>query len=125
MASQQASELPSQVLRVIQHVALSEASPANRLLLVASMCGVCHQWRSVCCEVPANAALCFDSALDAAPPAPGGLMGRFRKVSSARKAECFAAVAKLLHGEAAERCCWPFLAWGRVPPNAYTAPDQP
>ena len=93
------SSLPTGVLRIIAaKAARDEPNPGNRLLLALSMCGVCSSWRSACCQVPEEAGLAFDG-LDSGPPAPGGMMSRFRRAPMATKTVVFTAAARLLSGE--------------------------
>jgi hypothetical protein len=102
--------LPAEVLRKVQLLALNgEPNPSSRLLLLLSMCGVCHQWRQLCSEVDQETALAFDG-LETAPPARGGVITRFRKTPSSKKTEVFEAAARLLTGEAGQRgrsAVWP------------------
>lgn len=117
--------LPAQVVKAISLLALQdEPNPASRLLLLLSMCGVCHQWRQLCKEVAAETTVSFDG-METAPPAPGGMMARFRKTAADKKTGVFEAAAKLLTGERGARkqhftmrsdgmCMWPGYHQSRI-----------
>jgi hypothetical protein len=99
--------LPRGVLELLtKYVVAGEGpSPANRMLALLSMAGVCSSWRAAARVVPGDVALAFDG-LDSAPPAPGGRMARFRRAPTAAKKALFESAAGLFTGEKAFGRCF-------------------
>ena len=92
-----APDLPSDVLKVIARLAVEQARPGNRLLVLLAMAGVCKQWRELVREVPADLPIAFDGSADNS--LTGGTLFRFRRCAPAKKEGTFLAGAALLTGK--------------------------
>jgi hypothetical protein len=97
----EAPDLPSDVLKVIARLAVEQARPGNRLLVLLAMAGVCRQWRELAREVPSDLPIAFDGSADNS--LTGGTPFRFRRCAPAKKEGTFLAGASLLTGERERR----------------------
>lgn len=94
--------LPAEVLRRVATLLVANESPANAVLYLVRMCGVCSHWRSVACEVPVESIVFHgegqDNALVGPLPSGQAVLPRFRKQPVAVKKLVFQGAAKLLTG---------------------------
>lgn len=86
-------------MRKIAALVLLQETPANRMLASVAMSGVNQNWRH-CCRSLNGGSIAFDGTESmGAPPAPGGLMARFKKKEQSKKTASFESAARLLTGE--------------------------
>lgn len=102
MQEEEAAFLPGPVIRQIAARLVQGESPGNAVLYLLAMSGVCKHWRTFASEVSEDTRLAFDG-LDNPMMIPGqSILTKFRKLSSAAKAQVYAGAAKLLRGEPRE-----------------------
>lgn len=94
------ADLPDSLIRVICGLVVAAETPANRVLSLTALCGVCRRWRhELAGQVSPGAALAFDGADTGGQPGGKATAARFRKADVTSKRATFLGAAKLLHGE--------------------------